>query len=96
MKIEYEQSLTLVSQEFVLEIFPAHELHEWTRTSNPLVCVITPRQQVLSANDTNAIRMIGGLKRFVIFVIARAILRVMKTATSYQFRANSCNSWLNF
>ena len=75
------------------DVFSAHELHEWTRTSNPFICAITLRQLVLSANNTNAIRVIDGLKRFVLFVIAQAILRVMGTAASLQFRENSCNSW---
>ena len=43
-------------------MFFNHELHEWARTSSPLICVITLRQLVLSANNTNAIRMIDVLK----------------------------------
>ena len=52
------------------------------------VFVITLRQPVLSANYTNAIRMIYGLKRFVSFVIAQAILRVIEIAKNCEFSEN--------
>ena len=47
----------VVQQEFLVGDVFAHEFHEWTRTSGPLIFVITLRQHVLSANYTNAIRL---------------------------------------
>ena len=75
------------------DFFPTTNYTNLHELSNPFICAITLRQLVLSANNTNAIRVIDGLKRFVLFVIAQAILRVMGTAASLQFRENSCNSW---
>ena len=76
---DFARLIDVVQQEFRVGDVFAHEFHEWTRTSGPLIFVITLRQHVLSANYTNAVRMIDGLKRFVIFVIARAILRVIES-----------------
>ena len=81
--------------------FSAHELHEFTQTSSSLICVITLRQLVLSANNTNAIRFHAV---YQISVIGYAELKVRNCTSNSScnennnelliFSVNSCNSWL--
>ena len=54
---DFARLIDVVQQEFRVGDVFAHEFHEWTRTSGPLIFVITLRQHALSANYTNAIRL---------------------------------------
>ena len=80
--MKFHLALLLEVSFFTTNYTNGHEM------SSPINCVITQRQHVLSANDTNAVRMIGWLKGFVKFVIARAILRVIH-AVVYVYRKKS-------
>ncbi len=74
--------------------FSANELHEFTRTSSSLICVITLRQLVLSANNTNAIRFHAV---YQISVIRNCTSNSSCNENNNElliFSVNSCNSWL--